>query len=135
MLLSAAAFARQPSAASDDWLPIPPADLALKDNPADPGASAMILYRDGEVVSQDFSIHEYVRIKIFTQEGIKEGDVKLPFAETIHGHRGYPRPDDPAGRQHRQFRWQSRREKHPQRQRLSIWREKLHRCRTFTRVA
>ena len=80
VLLSAAAFARQPSAASDDWLPIPPADLALKDNPADPGASAMILYRDGEVVSQDFSIHEYVRIKIFTQEGIKEGDVKLPFA-------------------------------------------------------
>jgi hypothetical protein len=79
-LLSAAALARQPSAASDDWLPIPPADLALKDNPADPGASAVILYREGDVVSQDFSIHEYVRIKIFTQDGIKEGDVELPFA-------------------------------------------------------
>ena len=80
LFLSAAATARQPSAVGDDWLPILPADLALKDNPADPGASAMILYREGEVVAQDFSIHEYVRIKIFTEEGAKEGDVELPFA-------------------------------------------------------
>jgi hypothetical protein len=79
-LLGTAAVARQHSFGGDDWLPIPPADLALKDNPADPGASAMLLYREGDVVSQDFSIHEYVRIKIFTQEGTKEGDVELPFA-------------------------------------------------------
>jgi hypothetical protein len=27
----------------EDWKPIDPADLALKDNPASPGANAMIL--------------------------------------------------------------------------------------------
>ena len=79
-VLSAAAIAQQHSFGDEDWLPIPPADLELKDNPADPGASAMILYREGDVVSQDFSIHEYVRIKILTEEGTKEGDVELPFA-------------------------------------------------------
>jgi hypothetical protein len=31
--------------AQDDWQPINRADLALKDNPAQPGADAMILYR------------------------------------------------------------------------------------------
>ena len=80
LLLGAAAIAQQHSFGDEVWLPIPPADLALKDNPADPGASAMILYREGDVVSQDFSIHEYVRIKIFTQDGTKEGNVELPFA-------------------------------------------------------
>lgn len=75
---SAATTAREPSAAADDWLPIHPADLALKDNPASPGANAMILYREGDVVSQEPSIHEYIRIKIFTQEGTKEGNVELP---------------------------------------------------------
>lgn len=33
------------AAANDDWRPINPADLAMKDNPASPGADAMILYR------------------------------------------------------------------------------------------
>ena len=43
VLLGAVAIAPRPSAAGDDWLPITPADLALKDNPASPGAHAMIL--------------------------------------------------------------------------------------------
>jgi Domain of Unknown Function with PDB structure (DUF3857) len=77
-LLSAAAISPRPSSADADWLPIQPADLALKDNPASPGANAMILYREGDVVSQEPSVHEYVRIKIFTQEGTKEGNVELP---------------------------------------------------------
>ena len=29
------------SRAKDDWLPVPPEDLALKDNPLNPGAHAM----------------------------------------------------------------------------------------------
>ena len=32
--------------AGDDWQPISPDDLALKDNPKSPGADAMILYRE-----------------------------------------------------------------------------------------
>jgi hypothetical protein len=74
----------QQSFAGDDWLPIPAADLALKDNPASPGAHAMILYRES-VVSEKYvntdgaSITEYVRIKIFTKEGTDQGNVEIPF--------------------------------------------------------
>src|SRR5271168_4734164 len=69
----------RPSSAGDDWLPIPPGDLALKDNPAEPGANAMILYRSSDMNSPESSVREYVRIKIFTQEGTKEANVELPF--------------------------------------------------------
>lgn len=72
------------SSAGDDWLPIAPEDLALKDNPKSPGAHAMILYRANDVsekyVSTDGAyITEYLRIKIFTQEGTEVGNVEIPF--------------------------------------------------------
>jgi uncharacterized protein DUF3857 len=63
--------------AGDDWLPVSPADLALKDNPAQPGADAMILYRRSHVdakradIDEDFD-EEYFRIKVFTAQGAKE---------------------------------------------------------------
>src|SRR5580704_4251750 len=77
-------FATGNSSAGDDWLPITPEDLALKDNPKSPGAHAMILYRANDVsekyVSTDgASITEYVRIKVFTQEGTEVGNVEIPF--------------------------------------------------------
>jgi hypothetical protein len=70
--------------AGEDWQPINPADLALKDNPASPGANAMILYRESIVdekhASTDgVSVIEYYRIKIFTKEGVSQGDVEIPF--------------------------------------------------------
>jgi Domain of Unknown Function with PDB structure (DUF3857) len=69
------AFARAVPA-GNDWLPVPPADLALKDNPVSPGANAMILYRRSFVDARRAGIdgsfdEEYVRIKIFTPEGVK----------------------------------------------------------------
>ena len=73
------AAAPRPSSAGDDWIPIPPADLVLKDNPTEPGANAMILYRSSDMDSKESSVREYVRIKIFTQEGTKEANVELPF--------------------------------------------------------
>jgi hypothetical protein len=79
LVLCGAAIAPRTSSAGDDWLPIAPADLALKDNPAQPGAHAMILYRSSDMDSKESSVREYVRIKIFTQEGAKEADVELPF--------------------------------------------------------
>jgi hypothetical protein len=79
ILLCAVASAPRPSSAGDDWLPVPPADLALKDNPASPGAHAMILYRESDMDSKESSVREYVRIKIFTQEGTREADIELPF--------------------------------------------------------
>ncbi len=74
-----------PTSGTDDWQPISPADLALKDNPASPGANAMILYRQNDVdegaVRTDggSAIYEYVRIKIFTQAGTRYADIEVPF--------------------------------------------------------
>jgi Domain of Unknown Function with PDB structure (DUF3857) len=84
LLLCAAVIAPRPSSAGDDWLPVPPADLALKDNPSSPGAHAMILYRESAVNERyadtdGASVSEYVRIKIFTKEGTDYGDVEVPF--------------------------------------------------------
>jgi hypothetical protein len=63
------------------WLPIANEDLALKDNPASPGAQAMTLYREewtDQSTSQ--SVHsEYRRIKIFTREGAKYANVEIPY--------------------------------------------------------
>lgn len=67
------------SRAKDDWLPIPPEDLALKDNPLSPGAHAMILYRENSIDAKESSVMEYDRIKIFTEEGKKWGDVEIPY--------------------------------------------------------
>ncbi len=81
----------RPISASDEWLPIPPADLALQDNPASPGANAMILYLQSDIDSKGSSVDEYVRVKIFTQEGTKEGNVEIPFVAknaNIEGIRG-----------------------------------------------
>jgi hypothetical protein len=69
----------RPLPAKDEWLPIPPEDLALKDNPASPGAHAMILYRESSIDAAQAAFHEYVRIKIFTQEGTRAGDIEIPF--------------------------------------------------------
>src|SRR5271154_7126045 len=84
LLLCGVAIAPRGSSAGDDWLPVPPADLALKDNPSQPGAHAMILYRESAVnekyaVPDGASVSEYVRIKIFTQEGTDQGNVEIPF--------------------------------------------------------
>src|ERR1700677_182875 len=84
-VLVAILFAALPhsSSAGDDWLPIPPEDLALKDNPASPGAHAMILYRSSDMDSKESSVREYIRVKIFTQEGANEADVELPFNKQL----------------------------------------------------
>jgi hypothetical protein len=70
--------------AGDEWQPILPADLTLKDNPASPGANAMILYRSSDVnekyaVTVGSFIQDYVRKKIFTQEGTELANVEIPF--------------------------------------------------------
>jgi hypothetical protein len=64
--------------AKDDWLPITPEDLAMKDSPSNPGAKAMILYRSIDRDDQMGSQHEYVRIKIFTEDGKSYADVSIP---------------------------------------------------------
>lgn len=80
LLAVAAAFACSPTTpAADEWQPIDPADLTLKDNPKSPGADAMILYRNSMIDAHESSDLEYIRIKIFTQAGTKHADIEIPF--------------------------------------------------------
>ncbi|MGH9746993.1 MAG: DUF3857 domain-containing protein [Candidatus Acidiferrales bacterium] len=79
VVLLSLAFGARTAPAGDEWLPISPEDLALKDNPASPGTGAMILYRQSEILSSESIVDNYVRIKIFTQEGVKYGDVLIEY--------------------------------------------------------
>ena len=64
---------------SDAWQPVPKEDLLLKDNPVNPGSSAMILEREVYTDDEKRLQREWVRIKIFDEEGGKYGDVEIPY--------------------------------------------------------
>lgn len=77
----------RPARATVGWLPVPAEDLALKDNPNQPGTDAMILYRDllddaSKASASGDTLEEYVRIKIFTQAGTEWGHVEIPFVKS-----------------------------------------------------
>jgi transglutaminase-like putative cysteine protease len=79
-----------PAPATVGWLPISPEDLALKDNPKQPGADAMVLYRESlddarKSGTDGDSIEEYIRIKIFTQAGTRYGHVEVSFDKSFEG--------------------------------------------------
>src|SRR5262249_18741342 len=66
-----------------DWPPIPPEEMAMKDDPFNPGAKAIVLYR--EVSDDDVRAvgTEHYRIKILTDDGRSYGDVQIPYAEKL----------------------------------------------------
>lgn len=68
-----------------EWLPIDPADLALKDNPAMPGSRAMILYRTEDLDDVMGAVNVYVRTKIFTDEGKRYADIRIPWHAGRYG--------------------------------------------------
>ena len=74
-LFSSKATAQAP----DAWQPIPQEDLALKDNPANPGTSAMILERQVFTDDEKRIETEWVRIKIFTEDGKENADIEIPY--------------------------------------------------------
>src|SRR5258708_32224753 len=69
----------------DEWLPILPEELKMTSMPEAPGAPAVFLYR--QVDRNDLGIqrgrgakeYNYVRIKIFTEEGRKKANMEIPF--------------------------------------------------------
>jgi hypothetical protein len=65
--------------AAADWPPISQEELAMKDNPAEPGALAMILFREERVETQHSFENYYFRIKIFKDEGKKYANIEIPF--------------------------------------------------------
>ena len=65
----------------DEWPAIDPAELKMTSEPKAPGAPAIILYRQVDRDDSDaLRPHEYnyVRSKIFTEEGRKYADVEIP---------------------------------------------------------
>lgn len=67
--------------AAADWPPISPDELALKSNPAEPGASAMILYREEIVNNNKSQVDEYYRMKIFTDAGKSLANVEIEYLD------------------------------------------------------
>ena len=64
---------------SDSWQAVPKDDLALKDNPADPGSAAMILQRQVYTDDEKRLQTEWIRIKVFTEAGRSYADVQIPY--------------------------------------------------------
>jgi hypothetical protein len=64
---------------ADAWQPIPQEDLDLKDNPANPGSSAMILERQVFTDDEKRLQTEWVQIKIFTEAGKENADIQIPY--------------------------------------------------------
>ena len=76
-------FHPSPARAQAGWLPIDPADLAMKDEPLAPGAPAIYLYR--EVKRNDLAGYEqdYIRIKVLTEAGKDAGNVVIPYLHQV----------------------------------------------------
>jgi len=73
--------AGQAETGTAEWQPISKEELAFNDDPTNPGASAVILYR--EVMTDDVNSVEtqFYRIKILTDAGRTYGDVVIPYLE------------------------------------------------------
>lgn len=80
-IVSGAAAVRfyAPVSAGDEWLPINPEELKMTSEPKAPGAPAIILYRQIDRDDSESRERNYVRTKIFTEEGRKHADVEIPF--------------------------------------------------------
>lgn len=69
------------SQASASWSPISKEELELKDNSLEPGAPAMVLYREVQTDNNKSLETRYTRIKIFNERGKKYADVEIPYFE------------------------------------------------------
>lgn len=71
----------QPVLARDEWQPISQEELKMTSEPRALGAPAIILYR--QVDRDDSTLHpkeyNYVRIKVFTEEGRRYADIAIPY--------------------------------------------------------
>src|SRR6266849_6710090 len=80
-ILGVAAYNSIPVSASVGFQPVSPEELRMTNEPQAPGAPAIILYRQVDRVDSGTAAHEdnYVRIKVFKEEGRKYADVEIPF--------------------------------------------------------
>jgi len=83
-LVGTAARRVHPVSAGDEWQPISQDELKMTSEPKAPGAPAIILYRQVDRDDSDVRrAHEYnyIREKIFTEEGRKFADVEIPLVK------------------------------------------------------
>jgi hypothetical protein len=82
-LIFAAVDSTATSAVGDDWLPVNPADLALKTPVVEPDADAEAIFWDVKIDDggqDDLVLSNYVRIKIFTDRGREnQSKINIPF--------------------------------------------------------
>ena len=67
------------SVRAQEWPAISKEDWALTDDPANPGASAVILYRAVDTDDKMAFTKNFYRVKILKEDGKKYGDVEIPF--------------------------------------------------------
>lgn len=75
LMTTALAF---PDQQKEDWLPVMPADLQVKEVPGNHGASAIQLYYANDIDDNGEWEFVYRRIKILTEAGRKYADVEIP---------------------------------------------------------
>jgi Transglutaminase-like superfamily/Domain of Unknown Function with PDB structure (DUF3857) len=63
---------------SQDWIPLTPQDLEMKEVPGNPGAAAVQLYFADYISETDYSEFYYYRIKILKDSGRSLADVEIP---------------------------------------------------------
>jgi hypothetical protein len=90
VLLVAFSFHAPRAAAAVDWDPVTDAERAMKANPLDPGAGAVVLFKRGQidVLESTSSLwttrtQTYVRIKILNDAGRDAANVALPIYKFV----------------------------------------------------
>lgn len=68
-------------AAAAAWPPVSNEELAMKDDPANPGAAAILLSREVTTDGVKGISTEYRRIKILNDDGTKYANIEIPYVE------------------------------------------------------
>jgi hypothetical protein len=72
-----------PAAGQKAWPPIAPEDMAMKDCPQQPGAAAVILYREEITDGETFATTVFKRLKILTDAGREYSNIEIPFMSGV----------------------------------------------------
>jgi hypothetical protein len=72
-----------PACAGEDWPPVTPEDLKMTSEPKAPGAQAIYLYRQVDRDDEEYRENHYARIKIFSDEARKYGNIEIPFIKGL----------------------------------------------------
>ena len=81
-------FALAMPARAEDWQPVSPQELQMKDEPKAPKAAAIFLYRQVDRDDANSTEAIYSRIKILTDEGRQHANVEIPYLKGANSIRG-----------------------------------------------